>query len=66
MDNCENWAAASFEVRAVDDVTVSVEGYVAVFNQETVIGGRIFLGRRKLQDDLADVARLPTAWRARC
>ena len=40
MDNRENRAAASFEVRAVDDVTVSVEGYAAVFNQETVIGGR--------------------------
>ena len=26
MDNRENRAAASFEVRAVDDVTVSVEG----------------------------------------
>ena len=51
MDNRENRAAASFEVRAVDDVTVSVEGYTAVFNQETVIGGRVIQGRRKLQDD---------------
>ena len=51
MDNRKNRVAASFEVRAVDDVTVSVEGYAAVFNQETVIGGRIFQGRRKLQDD---------------
>ena len=40
MDNCENRAAASFEVRAVDHMTVSFEGYAAVFNQETVIGGR--------------------------
>ena len=40
MDNRENRAAASFEVRAVDDVTVSVEGYAAVFDEETVIGGQ--------------------------
>ena len=66
MDNRENRAAASFEVRAVDDVTVSVEGYAAVFNQKTVIGCRVVRGRRKLQDDKADVARLPEAWRARC
>ena len=50
----------------VDDVMVSVEGYAAVFNQETVIGGRVIQRRRKLQDDQADVARLPEAWRARC
>ena len=35
MDNRENRAAASFEVRAVDDVTVSVEGYAAVINLTT-------------------------------
>ena len=66
MDNRENRAAASFEVRAVDDVAVSVEGYAAVFNQETVIGACVLQGRRKLQDDKADVARLSYAWRARC
>jgi phage head maturation protease len=51
MDQRENRASASFEVRAIDDATVEVAGYAAVFNQETVIGGRIFQGRRKLQDD---------------
>ena len=35
MDNHENRAAASFEVRAVDDVTVSAEGYAAVINLTT-------------------------------
>ena len=33
MDNRENRAAAFLEVRAVDDVTVSVEGYAAVFTK---------------------------------
>jgi len=37
MDQRENRASASFEVRAID---VEVAGYAAVFNQETVIGGR--------------------------
>ena len=40
MDQRENRASASFEVRAIDDATVAVEGYAAVFNQETFIGGR--------------------------
>jgi phage replication-related protein YjqB (UPF0714/DUF867 family) len=40
MDQRENRASASFEVRAIDDATVEVAGYAAVFNQETVIGGR--------------------------
>ena len=35
MDNRENRAAASFEVRAVDDVTVNVAGYAAVINLTT-------------------------------
>ena len=40
MDQRENRASASFEVRAIDDATVEVAGYAAVFNQETVIGGQ--------------------------
>ena len=40
MDQRENRVSASFEVRAIDDATVAVEGYAAVFNQETVIGGQ--------------------------
>jgi len=40
MDNRESRQSASFEVRAIDDATVAVEGYAAVFNQETVIGGQ--------------------------
>ena len=40
MDNRESRQSASFEVRAIDDATVAVEGYAAVFNQETVIGGK--------------------------
>jgi len=40
MDQRENRASASFEVQAIDDATVEVAGYAAVFNQETVIGGR--------------------------
>ena len=40
MDQRENRASASFEVRAIDDATVEVAGYAAVFNQETVRGGR--------------------------
>lgn len=33
------WSAQSVEVREADDGTVRVEGYAAVFNQETDIGG---------------------------
>lgn len=33
MDNRESRQSASFEVRAIDDATVAVEGYAAVFNQ---------------------------------
>ena len=40
MGQRENRASASFEVRAIDDATVEVAGYAAVFNQETVIGGQ--------------------------
>ena len=40
MDNRESRQSASFEVRAIDDATVAVKGYAAVFNQETVIGGQ--------------------------
>lgn len=40
MENLENRQSAAFEIRAIDDATVAVEGYAAVFNQETVIGGR--------------------------
>ena len=40
MDNRESRQSASFEVRAIDDATVAVAGYAAVFNQETVIGGQ--------------------------
>ena len=40
MDLRENRVSASFEVRAIDDATFAVEGYAAVFNQETVIGGQ--------------------------
>ena len=40
MDNRESRQSASFEVRAIDDATVAVEGYAAVFTQETVIGGQ--------------------------
>ena len=40
MDNRESWRSASFEVQAIDDATVAVEGYAAVFTQETVIGGQ--------------------------
>ena len=35
MDQRENRASASFEVRAIDDATVEVAGYAADFNQET-------------------------------
>ena len=40
MDNRESRQSASFEVQAIDDATVAVEGYAAVFTQETVIGGQ--------------------------
>ena len=40
MDNRENRQSASFELRAIDAATVAVEGYAAVFNQKTVIGGQ--------------------------
>jgi len=51
MDQRENRASASFEVRAID---VEVAGYAAVFNQETVIGGsrrshsNCYQGKRRL------------------
>jgi len=40
MDNRESRQSALFEVRAIDDATVAVGGYAAVFNQEVVIGGQ--------------------------
>ena len=41
MSERENRIASSFEVRAEDDgQNVSVEGYAAVFNQDTNIGGK--------------------------
>lgn len=40
MHNQVNRQSASFEVRAIDDATVAVAGYAAVFIQETVVGGQ--------------------------
>ena len=39
MENRESRVSTSFEVRAEDDA-VTVEGYAAVFDQDTVIGGQ--------------------------
>jgi len=39
MENFESRTATGFEIRADGDA-VSVEGYAAVFNQETMIGGQ--------------------------
>ena len=39
MENRESRVSTSFEVRAEED-GVTVEGYAAVFNEDTVIGGQ--------------------------
>ena len=39
MENRESRVSTSFEVRAEDDA-VTVEGYAAVFDEDTVIGGQ--------------------------
>ena len=39
MENRESRVSSSFEVRAEDDA-VTVEGYAAVFDEDTVIGGQ--------------------------
>ena len=40
MENRESRISTSFEVRSEDDGVAVVEGYAAVFNEDTVIGGQ--------------------------
>ena len=40
MENRESRISTSFEVRSEDDGVFVVEGYAAVFNEDTVIGGQ--------------------------
>ena len=40
MENRESRISTAFEVRSEDDGVAVVEGYAAVFNEDTVIGGQ--------------------------
>ena len=40
MKNRESRISTSFEVRSEDDGVAVVEGYAAVFNEDTIIGGQ--------------------------